>query len=160
MKSLSTIILSILLIASLVLNIALYKNWIPTSEEMNLKSSQKIQNGSTTAFSYSRDSVCTNTIDMSTAGDWIGAVNKEEIRFNNKSIYICKESIEGMMRETGFNGIWVRRGLDPDKIIHDIGWASLDGDAEPERAYLLEWRSCICKPCCGSDTSDYYSYVD
>jgi len=154
MKKQNVKILAVFLSASLVLNLSFYLGWIPVSG--NLATAKTAPTQQALSYSVQREASCTNTLDMAQAEEWISTVNKQGIKFNNKSIYLCKEAIVAMLEQDGATGIWVRRGMDADKVIHDIGWASFeDSTVTPNAAYLLEWRSCICKPCCGSDTSDF-----
>lgn len=151
----SILIMSIALAASLIVNF-----WQLASSSTNPQASAG-QKMSITRFMAATDSICPGNIPMDDAKEWIAAVNKSGTMFNNKSIFICKEAVQTMIDERpDYTGIFVRRGMDPDKEIHDIGWVGIpEGSPTLEKAYLLEWQSCTCAPCCGEDTSDYHSYT-
>src|SRR6185436_243268 len=115
-------LLLFLLITSFALNFWLYTK---------LPSEQKVMQGAlqgvpeSKPYYFSRDSVCTDSIPLSEAEKMIAEVNKLDLRFQNKSIFLCAAAIQLMAAQDGFDGIWVRRGLDKDSMIHDIGWASI-----------------------------------
>jgi hypothetical protein len=148
MKKLNVRILATLLGISFILNLLFFQGCVnPPNEVKSLK-----------AILASKTLICDDTIGMGVAKKWIGTVNTSSIRFNNKSIFICSDVINAMAALPDFAGIWVRRGISDDSIIHDIAWVLQTGMPAPSTAYLLEWRSCVCEPCCGSDSADYRDY--
>lgn len=155
-KSSKTVLfLSLLLVTSLVFNGI---QFVKISGETQKAEGEKVEY---TRYMSALDSICNASMDMDQAKAWIAEVNKEGILFNNKSIFICKDAIKSMIEATpDYTGIFVRRGMDSEKVIHDLGWVGVaEGSSPAPNAYILEWQSCACPPCCGDDTSDYRDYT-
>jgi hypothetical protein len=155
MKKSNAGIFAILFAASFVVNVFFYLGYIGTSKS-TVKEDDPMEKARTTrSYDASKDSTCATTIEILKAHNWIAAVNASDIKFNNKSIFICAEAARAMVADRDFNGIWVRRGMDEDLAIHDIAWINYLSTATPANAYLLEWKSCICEPCCDTDSADF-----
>ena len=111
------------------------------------------------SFAKDEDSAVCHTLLANTPEESVNEGNamitrleRTGVRISNRPIFICKENIENIQQtNSGYAGIWVRRGLGTNGNVHDIIWAATSKDNDAMSATTPPYYTwCMCMPCCSN----------